>query len=374
MLARRYARYGLAMSLQSGAISVSHRYRPELDGVRAVAILCVLAFHAFFVGVRPRFAGFLGVDVFFVLSGYLITSLLLSEHHEHGRIDLGAFWARRGLRLLPALLVMLVLAGLVVVAVGQLPDSDDFPTAAAFVVLYIGNWKVRTLGVLSHAWSLAIEEQFYLLWPPTLLLALRRRISREALAGLLLLGAAATAVLMFRFGRIPTTLPYAADVVVETYARSIGILLGCTIALVPAWWTWTRNAAVPLAATAVAVWALVVDPRKTNFHYRYGISVFAVAVAVVLAHVAQHPSGLYARVLATQPLPAIGRVSYGIYLYHVPVFWYIGQRRFVDLGLPSLGLALVVVAAITVASYLFIERPALRLKDRFRPKERVGEV
>ncbi len=356
--------------MQSGAAVAPHRYRPELDGVRAVAILCVIGSHAFFVGVRPRFGGFLGVDIFFVLSGYLITSLLLDEHRVHERIDLAQFYARRGLRLLPALFVMLLLTGLIVAVVGQIPGADDYPTAAAFVVLYIGNWKIRTLGVLTHAWSLAIEEQFYLVWPPVLILALRRRLSREVLCGAMFGGAAVLAFLQSAFGRAPTTLSLPMDVIVETYGRSIGIVLGCTIALVPAWWRWTRDARVALVAAGVAAWVLASHARKATFHYRVGISLFAVMIAVVLAHVVQRPEGVFSRVLGIRPLTAIGKVSYGVYLYHVPILWYVGQRRFVTLGLQSLVLALAAIAAITVASYLLVERPALRLKERFRPSAR----
>src|SRR5271157_2250169 len=167
------------------------KHRPELDGLRGIAILAVLGAHT---GV-PGFAdggGGAGVTLFFVLSGYLITSLLLAERGRTGRVDLRAFYVRRALRLFPALAaVLLVVAGLL--AIGAMPATatanTDYRIVFAGVVAYVANWVAvagQSIGMLGHCWSLAVEEQFYILWPTLLLAGLRFGRGRLALAVLLL--------------------------------------------------------------------------------------------------------------------------------------------------------------------------------------------
>src|SRR5436190_16230696 len=172
-------------------------YRPALDGVRALAVMAVVLFHA---GVSVLPGGFLGVDAFFVLSGYLITSLLLAEYAKRGRISLPGFWARRARRLLPALLVLLV----VVAVIGRyvLPDTEIGPLRgdAIAALAYVANWRMIYRGsdyfaqnaapsLLQHTWSLGIEEQFYWLWPllmlGLLMMAKRRAVFAVCTAGIL---------------------------------------------------------------------------------------------------------------------------------------------------------------------------------------------
>ena len=161
-----------------------------LDGLRAVAVTGVLLYHG---GLSAVPGGFLGVDLFFVISGYLITTLLLAEATRHGRLDVVAFWGRRVRRLVPGLLVVVVATLAVVALVPTVADAGGLPRDAAAALLYVANWHflltgdgyfeaLATPSALQHTWSLAIEEQFYLLWPLLLLLAWRLRATRRALA------------------------------------------------------------------------------------------------------------------------------------------------------------------------------------------------
>ena len=223
-------------------------YVPGLDGLRALAVIAVLLYHA-----GPRWApgGFLGVEVFFVISGYLITSLLLAEWRQRGRIDLAAFWVGRARRLLPALYVLLVVT--LAFAVLFLPEEvAGLRLDALAAVGYVTNWylvlgqesyfeAVGRPSLLQHLWSLAIEEQFYLLWPLLFAAGMslgtrrwwRRRLLLAALAALV--GAAASALLMtvlYGTGVEPSRLYYGTD------TRATGLLVGAALAYVWAPFVW----------------------------------------------------------------------------------------------------------------------------------------
>jgi peptidoglycan/LPS O-acetylase OafA/YrhL len=206
------------------------KHRPELDGLRGIAILVVLAAHT---GV-PGFAdggGGAGVTLFFVLSGFLITSLLLAEKSRYGRVDLRAFYVRRALRLFPALAAALIVVALLAVT-GLMPQDArvgvDYRIVLAGVVCYVANWvwvAGQPIGMLSHTWSLAVEEQFYILWPALLLLGLR--LGRRWFAMI---------VLLLIFADIPYRLILDlnggfAHVFVGTDTRGDALLFGCVLAL-----------------------------------------------------------------------------------------------------------------------------------------------
>ncbi len=201
---------------------VSFNYQPRLDGIRTIAVICVLVFHG---GLPPR-GGFLGVDVFFVLSGYLITVLLLVEVRRTGTIRLRRFYTRRAIRLLPALCVML--GTVVTVAIITLPATSKHEVLLTNIygLLYVANWAEVAgvpMGPLGHLWSLALEEQFYLVWPPTLMWLLRRRNS--AFRFLLAVVGAITVWRSFLVlaGAPWDYLYYASDV------RFDGLLVGCLL-------------------------------------------------------------------------------------------------------------------------------------------------
>jgi peptidoglycan/LPS O-acetylase OafA/YrhL len=345
-----------------------YRYQPALDGVRALAVSAVLLFHG---GVAALPGGFLGVDAFFVLSGFLITSLLLAEHARDGRIRLAAFWARRARRLLPALLLVLVC---VVVAGRYLlpPVEVQLLRGDALVALgYVANWRMIYRGTdyftqtaapspLQHTWSLGIEEQFYLLWPLIVvaLLALAKR--RWALLAVALLGTAASAV--------TTMLWYRPQDVNRAYfgtdSRAQALLIGCALAVVLA-----GRAAEPerrrhpvlgalaLAGAAGTAWLWTHADGTASWLYHGGLTAGALCVAAVLAHAVTSPRSPTARLLGLAPLVWLGRISYGVYLWHWPLFQFAGSARTGLSGPMLLAARIALTLVLATLSYHLLERP-----------------
>ena len=218
----------------------SFRYRPGLDGLRALAVAAVILYHG---QVSWAKGGFLGVDVFFVLSGFLITSLLLTEHEKTGRIGLTAFWSRRARRLLPALFLVLAAVALYAVVWAQPSELGTIRGDGLASLLYVSNWKFIYTGAsyfqafqspspLTHTWSLAIEEQWYLLWPLAVILMMRvfrgnRKTMTAAIVGLALASATLMAVL-FHPGSDPSRVYYGTD------TRSQALLVGAALAALTA--------------------------------------------------------------------------------------------------------------------------------------------
>jgi len=356
-----------------------------LDGLRAFALLLILGFH-FGVGWMP--AGFVGVDVFYVLSGYLITGLLLGEWARSARIRLGAFWARRARRLLPALAVVLVVVTLVVrltYPAGLYPDLRMADLSALFYfsnwwqIAASGNYFVATGAVspLTHTWSLAVEEQFYLVWPLVVVavLHLGRRFDRgvELLCGISVVGVVASATEMawlYHPGVNITRLYFGTD----THAQSIlvGSVLACVLTLVQrrrglagmapvASSRRARSALTVLGLAGLAgTLALTATLSGTSpSAYRGGFLVSAVSAAALIVGSVCVAGGPIARVLSVRPLVWIGTVSYGAYLWHFPVFIELDTAR---TGLGGAALLAVRVAATFVLaglSYYLVERPVM---------------
>ncbi|HEY7271344.1 MAG TPA: acyltransferase, partial [Actinoplanes sp.] len=286
-----------------------------LDGVRGLAVSAVLAFHG---GVALLPGGFLGVDAFFVLSGFLITALLLTEHVGTGRIDLLAFWARRVRRLMPALLIMLAA---VLVAGRWLLSADELPalrTDALSAVAYAANWHLMARGgyfaqtappsPLQHTWSLAIEEQFYLVWPVLLLVILAacrgfgdRR--RRAVVVVLCLGGAAESTIAAAMlsGGDTDRLYYGTD------TRAAALLIGGAVAAVlagrePAARRWhPLLGSLALAGAAVTGWLWATADGGARWLFQGGLLSAALAVAAVIAHAVRSPGSPTARVLSFAP-------------------------------------------------------------------------
>jgi peptidoglycan/LPS O-acetylase OafA/YrhL len=405
---------------------------PALDGIRAVAVLGVMLYHG---GAPMATGGFLGVNMFFVLSGFLITSLLLGEWARRLSIRLGQFWARRARRLLPALLLLLV---------GVAAYARFFATPGEFAGLrldslatlfYVANWHFIVAGTsyfaaaaqpspLSHMWSLAIEEQFYIVWPPVVLVLLhvgrRLRPSRRLYPVLAaaVLGALASAADMrwsFLHGASVTRLYEGTD------TRCQDILVGAALATGMAIWAQRRRSvpvpvpdldviefsrAHPSAGTAglgappahrrdvqrrrgpspkpitawelssstarlaaqVAGWAglafvVVLWDRltgPTGFLFAGGELLVALAVAVVVFAVVTAQSGTLARALANPLFVYLGKISYGLYLWHFPLFMFLDAERVHLYGLPLLAARFGATLVIATASFYLVEQPIRR--------------
>lgn len=343
-------------------------YRPGLDGLRGAAVLAVLLFHG---GVSWMPGGFLGVSTFFTLSGFLITTLVVDEVAATGRLALGAFWARRLRRLLPA-----ALAGLAgIVALAALVPGLRTPGLTGDVwaaVADVANWRFVLTGQsyadlasapspVLHFWSLAIEEQFYLALPLTVAWLVRRgRPVRRALAAVA--GAAAAASLGLTLALDPVA---DADLLYYgTPTRALELLAGVLLAVALAGRRppGPARAAVVLAggaALVASVWAwATVEPASPGL-YRGGLAAYAVASAALVAAAAQRHSPV-AALLAWEPLRRLGVISYGVYVVHWPLYLLLDEERTGVSGWPLLAVRVAVTLAVAAASYRWLEAPVRR--------------
>ena len=367
----------------------SSSYNAGLDGIRAIAVLGVIAYH---LDLGWASGGLLGVGVFFVLSGYLITDLLVAAVRRRGARSFGQFWVRRARRLLPALFVML----LVTVAWATLLDRQQLPALRADVlpaVFYYSNWwyifhhvsyfaQYGPQSPLGHLWSLAIEEQFYLIWPFVVLGALRWVRNRRLLvAGALLLALASAVEMALLF--VPFTDP--TRVYDGTDTRAFELLIGAALAF-----AWPRDKRIgtitPRARTVLdvaggaALAGIIVMYWQTGqydpFVYRGGMALLSVLTAVLIA-VCVHPGARVGRVLGVAPLRWIGERSYGIYLWSLPVIVLTtpegaGQSLLRDV------LQVVGIIAAAALSWRYVEEPVrhgalgrlwLGFRDRWRNRQ-----
>jgi peptidoglycan/LPS O-acetylase OafA/YrhL len=343
---------------------------PAIDGLRAVAVTAVLLYHlpeAWFPG------GFLGVDVFFVISGFLITSILTAEAQRTGRIGLGHFWLRRARRLLPALFFMLV----VVVGVSAIFARDALSLLASdlpAVLGYFTNWWLifhhvsyfQSVGrppLVLHLWSLAVEEQFYLVWPVIIFLIVRRHGRTTLIGWVALAGAIASSLWMaalFQASEDPSRVYFGTD------SHAGGLLLGAALAI--AFPPWSRSTAVKdsarrflgtigLASFVGLVVLMISLNQFGTFTYRGGIQLATVLTAVIIL-VVTHPAIRSARILATPALQWIGKRSYAIYLWHWPIFELTRPGIDVSLsGWPLTAFRLVCVGIASDLSYRLVEQP-----------------
>jgi len=304
------------------------RYRPDLDGLRAVAVLLVILGHSQWPWRADSTDA--GVTAFFVLSGYLITSLLVREHERHGRIRLRTFYRRRLLRLGPALLGLVAFA-VVLGLVGAL--AGNWPLGVASVLLYVSNW-VQAAGVpitpLGHTWSLSIEEQFYLLWPVVLVLAWRRALWFALAAGAVTLAIQVTAGGYFEY--------------FSTFARIDAILLGCVLGLArPHWPSWVGA----LGLVTLVLTGLAYSPEQ------HDLTILAAMVATTAV--------IAGRFEPLGHLAPIGLRGYSLYLWNTPM----------TLLLAPVGIvAPIMTFVVGEISFRLLEAPVIRRSAARSPRAR----
>jgi peptidoglycan/LPS O-acetylase OafA/YrhL len=354
----------------------NQRYMPGLDGLRAIAVLAVIVFH---LGFHWAPGGLLGVGIFFTLSGYLITDILLSQLSARGKIKLGQFWLARARRLLPALFVMLAIVAAWVTIFGP-AQPIQFREAVASSVFYINNWeqifanvsyfaRFAPEGPLNHLWSLSVEEQFYILWPFLLLLGtklVRERPLpsgvRPRLALLTIAGAIASSILMavlYHPSLDPSRIYYGTD------TRAGGLLFGAALAMV-----WpsrrlsrriapqARNTLDALGVLGLAIIALMIWQvgEFDRFLYQGGFVVLSLATVLVLMPLA-HPACRLGTWLGVRPLRWVGARSYGIYLWQTPIIVLTGPGSHPPHSLLGKALQVAAIFAVAALSWRFVEEP-----------------
>ena len=354
-----------------------HRRR-ALDGIRAIAIALVFAEH--FGGFLP---GTVGVDVFFVLSGYLITSLLVAEYDRRGRVDFRTFYRRRALRLMPAYLVTVALT---VLAAGTIASSESAAlvrqgltsslTYTSNIATAVHRWDAEAPRLWEFTWSLAAEEQFYLLWPVLLVIGLRAARSDRArlmLAGMTFAGFLASTAWAYHLAAEHASVM---RIAVAPDTRSGALLIGCAVAIgqsVPCakrlpGWTATICRWGGLGLATLVLWRF---PRDDAYAQAWLSPVMAAATALVIVAVTapnRRRSSLAAAVLSIRPMALVGKLSYSLYLYNVLALllyesaenqgWIRVQHDYRPVVAALLALVL------AIASYCWVERPFLRRRDR----------
>lgn len=339
-------------------------HQPGLDGLRGLAVALVVLFHA---DIEWMSGGFLGVSIFFTLSGFLITSLLLAEFERRGRIDLRAFWARRLRRLAPASLAAIVIVVLLATWLSTASEASRIKGDAVAATLYVSNWRFIVAehsyadlfsapSPLLHIWSLSIEEQLYVVVPLVVFAVLALGWSRRRL-GLVLLALTAASTVAGIVASGVDRVYYGTD------TRAAELLLGAVLACVvgdrlsrPVDRRWTRLIGVAGPLALVAVLALSVFSR-TRSAWVAGGALPAFALLSVVLVIASVLDGPIRRMLSWSPLGALGRISYGVYLVHWPVFVFLPEERLGFGGPLRIVLCVVVTLSIAAASHRWFERP-----------------
>jgi peptidoglycan/LPS O-acetylase OafA/YrhL len=373
--------------MQDDESAISHTrlaYLPALDGIRACAVVAVMMFHG---GIPHMDGGFMGVDAFFVLSGFLITSLLIGEWRQSLTIKLAAFWARRARRLLPALLLMLLFVAFFASVIVPKGTYGALRLDALSTLLYVSNWhfilvdanyfnQTSQSSPLLHTWSLAVEEQFYVVWPLVVLGLLRLTRSLNALFALCCAAAIGSAVWMHTVydGGLNTNRAY-----LGTDTRSQCLFIGCALAVglvllaqrsheqgrLAKGELWRPAgqvgqvlcglAGIVGAAAAVTIWVLTTS--LSSFPYDGGFFLIGLSVGGVILAAVAVPRSIVPRVLSVAPVRYVGRISYGLYIWHWPIFLWLDHARTGLEGYELFAVRVLVTFAVSVVSFHLVERP-----------------
>ncbi len=344
------------------------KYEPSYDGLRAFAVTAVVMFH-FWAAIFP--GGWAGVHVFFVLSGYLITSILLKELKNDDKINLKRFYIRRVLRLTPAL-VCIILLQVVRLVLSHDPAvrksiEESILAASTYIMDWAAAFHFLSGDIIPHTWSLSIEEQFYLVWPALLLLVFKRRPLTWVTAAIV--GVTVWRIFLVLTGASRDRTYYAFD------TQADALLIGCAIALAPITPALVRLAGrfvlVPVAVLLVQVF---LPDTMLPVTEAIGYTVISACTAWIL--IALQDEGRLKRWLSWSPLVYTGRISYGWYLWHYALIC-LAKPALLHQGVVKTALYFLVLPVsylIAMASYRFIETPFLRLKARFEPKLRHVEL
>lgn len=351
-----------------------------LDGLRGVAVAAVLLYHGGYLT-----GGYLGVDLFFVLSGFLITALLLEEHRHGGSIDLIRFWIRRARRLLPALLLMMLGVALFAAVWARPVDLPQIRTGGLWALVYASNWYEIARGTsywdlslapspVAHLWSLAVEEQFYLVWPIVAVVALRGRSAVSAakrLRTVAIVGAVGSALLGIGLYLAGTSVTLIYE---STFTRAVGFLLGGIVActrlgagshaatqsrgrarIATPWSRESEALGLVGAVGLLALWAGM--DGASPWPYRGGLVLASVLGVLVVAGASRTGSPVLGRVLSLRALCWLGLISYGVYLWHWPVFLVVTEVRTGISGIALFAIRLGITLGIALLSYELVERP-----------------
>jgi peptidoglycan/LPS O-acetylase OafA/YrhL len=347
-------------------------YRPALDGLRGIAVLAVVATHS---KLAIGWAGDIGVDIFFVLSGFLITSLLIEEWNTFHSISLRRFYARRALRLLPALMAVIAVFVIWHWVVNSRAVAARTALDGLNALFYSTNWMLalglrQPVHVFAHTWTLSIEEQFYLSWPLLLILLLSRCGSRGSMLRWVVLG-----IFLFFIERVLITASVPSGLYnwlfYGTDARADAMLTGCAAAIALHSRSIPRNGKLR-SVLKYSAWfigipglVLIAIPAGSNSEFcAIGSHITTGLLAVlILVEVVTPEEGLLCSLLSRRWLVYVGKVSYGLYLWHYPIFievqtrkWPLQYELVVEFGLTAFA---------TVVCFYLVERPALKLKRRF---------
>lgn len=352
------------------------KYIPELDGLRGVAIIAVMLFHAnipFFKGDKFLQGGFIGVDIFFVLSGFLITSILISEFDRTGSINLKNFYIRRFLRLAPALTALLIVFCLISFMVLNEEEAKKNYIDAFISAFYLSNWAraflIHPPDFLGHTWSLSIEEQFYVLWPIILFLFLNVFKERKFVIISIAIIALLSWLLRIYLANNGASI---ARLFNGLDTRADALMVGCTVAAMLS--SRLFNSTVPallyrllsilsvLSVLGLCTFAILSNWYVLWMHY-LGFFIVELLTAIVIFDIIVNPDCFLKNLLRMKWLVWVGSISYGLYLWHYPVFRAISSMGFQ--GWAKFTVGMLSTLMLSWLSYRTLELPVLKLKTRF---------